>query len=428
MKQVKGEEEEEGEQLNSTISFSSILSSSSHLISSILLPYQLITWSHPIQSTYLLFIHTFLSIYNSTTTLSSSFNLIILAIINSSIIVKLFHHHHHHLQQHHQQQHDINQSLQAIQDLIHQFNTLSNILSQPDHLFHRAIISPSSSNPYRLCLSCILTLQFVHHLEPSYQHRFYFLIRTIFITWHSPWLCRLRSSLFSLLATNPSDEKLSDPKNSKDLVENSFLIRFTLIEHQRWRQDSGWSSKLATDDHVYVPSTWTDSLNREARPPGMFKLPGPYESDHYSNHPSKIARNRVRRRVVKWEWLDSDWSILKPKMTTAHRVDRPHPHSHPAVNPQTPASESTNSRKSQDPIDSPSFALDDHHDLDRFDLLRLDGSDSPWKVDSHGWTYGNNRWEDFDRFGRFDKFTRKRAWIRRANRMMISTIIPVTHP
>ncbi|MBW0467189.1 hypothetical protein O181_006904 [Austropuccinia psidii MF-1] len=191
----------------------------------------------------------------------------------------------------------------------------------------------------------------------------------------------------SFFHSNLEQAKKADSKREKETLENdqndiNIEFQFTLIENQRWHQNHDWGSDLLNSDPVF---NWTDLLNRKSLAPDKFKLPSTQIMDFAPpdrlvnlSHNSQMNKKKV---CVEWDWVDTDWAIVTQ----------------------------ANSKV----LDGRVFdAKDKNFNVNQ---INLNQTTQAWDVDSNGWMYGNYKWEDFSKEINFKKFTRKRAWTRRAN-------------
>ncbi|CAH7676286.1 integral peroxisomal membrane peroxin-domain-containing protein [Phakopsora pachyrhizi] len=233
-------------------------------------------------------------------------------------------------------------------------------------------------------------------------------------------------------------EELSGDNGLKQLE-----FRFTIYENQRWWMGLDWTSTLLPHER----QNWTDHLNRPVPSPSKFNLPAVFNIwDPIKNC----------QRKVEWQWVDSSWQICKahPGIDSTGQKDSVKPVSD-KLRHRIRARHSNRSNKAQheDSFGSSSASqpgsprVDGHpigesaeqhidskellggstmdlymDDLSQtfsssgFDLATLDGWDinSAWDVDSQGWQYGDNHWEKLSRKAGIGRYTRRRAWFRRA--------------
>ncbi|WAR55528.1 hypothetical protein PtB15_6B269 [Puccinia triticina] len=230
-----------------------------------------------------------------------------------------------------------------------------------------------------------------------------------------------------------------------DTQEIEFCL--TIFENQRWWMGLDWTPNLLPHERA----NWTDSENQPVSPPGTFKLPGPRE---YEGVEGGVA---VRRRV-EWQWVDSEWRMVDPQTAQDFVIDAdPAPgggHSPSLAAPLPDTAEASTSASNPTPPQSPALSLrrarnrsaSSHIDspgtsstLDAeivLECLRNAGlgaglvsgpapSTSPaWEVDANGWQYGDNHWEKMSKKSGIGRYTRRRAWTRKAR--LLSTPSPET--
>ncbi|OAV96987.1 hypothetical protein PTTG_00086 [Puccinia triticina 1-1 BBBD Race 1] len=260
-------------------------------------------------------------------------------------------------------------------------------------------------------------------------------------------LASISTSLSNLLSIR--NDAHSDGDSSLDQTQEiEFCL--TIFENQRWWMGLDWTPNLLPHERA----NWTDSENQPVSPPGTFKLPGPRE---YEGVEGGVA---VRRRV-EWQWVDSEWRMVDPQTAQDFVIDAdPAPgggHSPSLAAPLPDTAEASTSASNPTPPQSPALSLrrarnrsaSSHIDspgtsstLDAeivLECLRNAGlgaglvsgpapSTSPaWEVDANGWQYGDNHWEKMSKKSGIGRYTRRRAWTRKA-RLLSATIGPAPAP
>lgn len=236
-----------------------------------------------------------------------------------------------------------------------------------------------------------------------------------------------------------------DEKAAQNITRHEDVIyQFTVFENQRWWVGLDWTAALLPQER---PS-WSDESNNPVLPPSSFSLP-PARMTLKPTPTSSNPKSHVRR-LVKWQWIDPEWSVAGRDgipVLAAGRSNGTDPSLSPPGSP-TPSSKSGGSRRlsslsgtlfSQSSA-STSFSLsnveddssstttevapssssdpkllDNHRrqsssaasDVLPADLTLLD-------VDAEGWQYGDNGWEKMSRKAGMGRYTRRRRWIRRA--------------
>ncbi|MBW0473131.1 hypothetical protein O181_012846 [Austropuccinia psidii MF-1] len=198
---------------------------------------------------------------------------------------------------------------------------------------------------------------------------------------------------------------------------------FTIFENQRWWMGLDWSSTLLPNERP----NWSDYLNRPVSAPNTFKLPSPTLTPD--------SRQKIQRRV-EWKWLDPSWKILQAQLSlhpsegssfSAPRSEK----SFAATNDGDANKSSPHLMGSTDPdfsrIDHLSGSSTGSLDLEseiihesigvlgpEMGVVKGHELTIPWDVDSNGWQYGDNHWEKLSKKASMGRFTRRRAWTRRA--------------
>ncbi|GAA5860516.1 hypothetical protein JCM1840_000283 [Sporobolomyces johnsonii] len=213
-------------------------------------------------------------------------------------------------------------------------------------------------------------------------------------------------------------------------------IQFTVFENQRWWVGLDWTHALLPGERA----SWTDPSSNPSNPPSSFLLPPPQIV--YIPSPTPTDPNSRLKKTTEWRWLDPEWRVLRnsipsvalpalgspaaenPTATSAAAAGRTSPPASPSPGrggggggSSTPASSllrSTSPSSRSPPPSSPSPAapspfapaslvLDPHSTLF-----------ATWTVDAEGWQYGDNHFEKMGPRGGLGKYTRRRAWVRRA--------------
>ncbi|GJN89338.1 hypothetical protein Rhopal_002318-T1 [Rhodotorula paludigena] len=215
----------------------------------------------------------------------------------------------------------------------------------------------------------------------------------------------------------------------------------------------------------------TDSENNPANPPASFALPP--ASVAYIPSPTKSDPHSRLKKTTEWRWLDPEWHVLRsalPSVTLpvgsgsggggapvapdgtaggAAAGAGSAPASNSAANPPSPtfartfgalASQASNALSSHSSSPAPSSpppapsapssllssaaALTGSHSgvptasPSYTSASELSYADSPlfaaWQVDDEGWQYGDNHFEKMGPRGGLGRYTRRRAWVRRA--------------
>ncbi|BGP39975.1 hypothetical protein JCM10450v2_003955 [Rhodotorula kratochvilovae] len=209
-------------------------------------------------------------------------------------------------------------------------------------------------------------------------------------------------------------------------------VQFTVFENQRWWVGLDWTHALLPGERA----SWTDPDNNPANPPASFVLPPP--SVAYVPSPTKADPHSRLKKTTEWRWLDPEWHVLRSAVPS---VTLPVGTAPATVSPDGSSATATGAVTASPP--SPTFS----RTLTQFaasvspstsPLLSTAGgapasptfvsagsasgdfayADSPlfaqWSVDDEGWQYGDNHFEKMGPRGGLGKYTRRRAWVRRA--------------
>ncbi|GAA5989645.1 hypothetical protein JCM10908_000569 [Rhodotorula pacifica] len=234
-----------------------------------------------------------------------------------------------------------------------------------------------------------------------------------------------------------------------DLEESSgedVEVQFTVFENQRWWVGLDWTQALLPGERA----SWTDADSNPANPPAAFVLPQP--SVTYVPSPTKADPNSRLKKTTEWRWIEPEWHVLRSSASTvvlpvgvpgspnptAETASASGQAGSSAASPPSPtiprilgvsvpslagATSSSSSSGSQPPMSAfsalasslsptsnptyttPASAGLAWHESNLF---------SNWQVDDEGWQYGDNHFEKMGPRGGLGKYTRRRAWVRRA--------------
>ncbi|GAA6021446.1 hypothetical protein JCM10207_004738 [Rhodosporidiobolus poonsookiae] len=218
-------------------------------------------------------------------------------------------------------------------------------------------------------------------------------------------------------------------------------VQFTVFENQRWWVGLDWTAALLPGERA----SWTDPANNPANPPASFVLPPPSVS--YVPSPTKSDPNSRLKKTTEWRWLDPEWHVLRSAIpTVALPVTSPSagpagsppstPGDAPAASSDAPAAAPPAQPNPASPTISriaaaagvnlpPSLAAaaENHAPTQNptftspSSLIAWDEASplfAQWAVDDEGWQYGDNHFEKMGPRGGLGKYTRRRAWVRRA--------------
>ncbi|KAK4702722.1 ATP-dependent RNA helicase DDX5/DBP2, partial [Phenoliferia sp. Uapishka_3] len=138
-------------------------------------------------------------------------------------------------------------------------------------------------------------------------------------------------------------------------------------------------------------------------PPASFTLPPP--SITYTPSPTRSDPSSRIKLTTEWKWLDPEWKVQRS--TTTPRFN-----SSPLL-PQAPSLTPSSSSKALSPSSSSNQTTQPQSLL----IPAVDADEAifkDWVVDEEGWQYGDNHFEKMGPKGGLGKYTRRKAWIRRA--------------
>lgn len=276
----------------------------------------------------------------------------------------------------------------------------------------------------------------LHQLDPSLQniqptHSFYSTLsylRTLF-KFYSP----------NLFPPQKTDSNRKSEDSSYSLADPSQDIEFclTIFENQRWWMGLDWTSNLLPHERP----NWADSINHPVPTPANIILP--------SSKSFKDVNQNLQRKV-EWKWIDSDWKIIEAHTSTNQSKEEDNLNqdderlkcsspviTHPVadkpagstLNHTPPSSPNASFRRHQNRSSAShsgsSACLSACLDSEIIDeSLRNSGLSAsivgahdptkPWDVDANGWQYGDNHWEKMSSKSGIGKYTRRRAWARKA--------------
>jgi len=242
-------------------------------------------------------------------------------------------------------------------------------------------------------------------------------------------------------------QELEEEEAAAEESEEDVEVQFTVFENQRWWVGLDWTHALLPGEraswYVVVNSlslflftfdeadrflgNRTDPSSNPSNPPSSFTLPSPQIT--YIPSPTPSDSLSKLRKVTSWKWLDSEWRVLREPLplvslpTISSSSSSPLPPSPPLAPSSSPVTTSSKlfsslpsppssllpSSSSSSPItpasfSSPSSLISDSHS-------RIF---EHWAVDQEGWQYGDNHFEKMGPKGGLGRYTRRRAWVRRA--------------
>ncbi|PLW18904.1 hypothetical protein PCASD_22040 [Puccinia coronata f. sp. avenae] len=254
-----------------------------------------------------------------------------------------------------------------------------------------------------------------------------------------------RATLSTLLSLKKNLNRVDSHAKSATgfLIDPAQDIEFclTIFENQRWWMGLDWTPNLLPHERP----NWSDSLNHPVPSPTSLQLPAPIVFQH---------ETQKTQRRVEWSWIDPEWKIIDPAQVSMLKdehlsliqnstkrpdaaSERPPTTDSPAeksphANPTPPHSPELTQRRPRDRSASTGNNFLDSEIVT--ESLRSSGlsagvvtAQSPssatgWEVDANGWQYGDNHWEKMSKKSGIGRYTRRRAWTRKAR--MVSYILP----
>ncbi|KDN53232.1 hypothetical protein K437DRAFT_265892 [Tilletiaria anomala UBC 951] len=216
--------------------------------------------------------------------------------------------------------------------------------------------------------------------------------------------------------TNGAEKKI---ERHEDVV-----YQFSIFENQRWWVGLDWTAALLPQER---PS-WADEQNNPVSPPPSFSLPPAKLT--LTPTPTTANPRAHTRRLVKWQWIDPEWTVAGAGfITAAEGIASPNSASlsasltsnwseslrgrfgrsggaGPAGSPPTSPTKAANAGSSAQTLDALStFTGSAGEDGSGADTLN---------VDPDGWQYGDNAWDKMSKKAGLGRYTRRRRWVRRA--------------
>ncbi|GAA6022258.1 hypothetical protein JCM11491_001684 [Sporobolomyces phaffii] len=242
-------------------------------------------------------------------------------------------------------------------------------------------------------------------------------------------------------------EQEEEGGEEEEEAEEDVVVQFTTFENQRWWVGLDWTHALLPGERA----SWTDPSSNPSNPPASFSLPPP-QVTYFAAPTATDPRARVKKTTA-WRWLDPEWRVLRESVPSVAL---------PAVSPPallanatTPTTTTTTTSLSDSPpsptttttTTSSSSSIFSSLPSPPANLLSSSSSSSSaaaaaalgaptpptafaspaqliadptsrmfaqWQVDTEGWQYGDNHFEKMGPRGGLGKYTRRRAWVRRA--------------
>ncbi|SGY15143.1 BQ5605_C013g07265 [Microbotryum silenes-dioicae] len=217
-----------------------------------------------------------------------------------------------------------------------------------------------------------------------------------------------------------------DPVGSEEDVQ----VQFTIFENQRWWVGLDWTHALLPGERA----SWTDVALHPAIPPVSFVLPP--GSVTYTSSPTRSDPTSRLKRTTEWKWLDTEWRVMRSSSAQANAISSSAAATNADGSIIANASSATNAHMPRSPslsaalqsyISSTTKPEADHpsttgegatgeDDTPLFPALVEDYFfENNYHVDNNGWAYSDNSWEHASAKGGLGKYTRRRAWVRRAH-------------
>ncbi|GAA5910718.1 hypothetical protein JCM6882_002060 [Rhodosporidiobolus microsporus] len=243
----------------------------------------------------------------------------------------------------------------------------------------------------------------------------------------------------AVVAAEDEAEMLADVEETEE--GEDVQVQFTVFENQRWWVGLDWTHALLPGERA----SWTDPANNPANPPSSFTLPPP--SIAYIPSPTRADPHSRLKKTTEWRWLDPEWKVLRSAIPTvtlpitsptsgappspSTEDGAPSTAASSAVPPQQHPASPTISRiaaaagvqippslaSSLSSTPSDGAPANPSYTSPSSTLVGWDENSSlfaAWTVDDEGWQYGDNHFEKMGPRGGLGKYTRRRAWVRRA--------------
>lgn len=160
-------------------------------------------------------------------------------------------------------------------------------------------------------------------------------------------------------------------------------------------------------------------MNQPSLPPSSFALPAPHVTYEVLDPKTAKKTGKTRRKKIQeWRWVDKEWSVQLSVPASGSS----------SASPAASRAAKGDLKASEEGIKSPTVAGEVHETIgtnkvsikapsaisaiagqrEEVDLFR------DYVVDSEGWMYGDNHFEKMSAKGGLGKYTRRRAWVRKA--------------
>ncbi|GAA99331.1 uncharacterized protein L969DRAFT_48177 [Mixia osmundae IAM 14324] len=222
-------------------------------------------------------------------------------------------------------------------------------------------------------------------------------------------------------------EKLADSTgaSSADKTKSDVHFLFTIYENQRWWVGLDWTHALLPNER---PS-WSDAHDAAVSPPASFMLPAPTVS--YVASPTRQDPESHLKHTVEWKWLDPEWTIKAASKHAASSSVESAPSSgwrsvlrrgsDAKAGQQDSAASTLKAAIPGKASDPDSIKKNDEADKDAEEAAHqhpigahVEDHQAHWDVDHQGWQYGDNAWAKLSSDAGMGRYTRRRAWVRRA--------------
>lgn len=200
-----------------------------------------------------------------------------------------------------------------------------------------------------------------------------------------------------IFASKGSGETIAGGKGGQITRHEDVVYQFTILENQRWWMGLDWTAALLPQER---PS-WADESNNPVSPPSSFSLPAPKVTMKLSDG----SRNRYVKRMVRWQWIDPEWTVAGRDVISGSLPAAAGSTSGGFFNRRASTTSAVSAMSDSTTGDGRGGAASSN------ELL----SDPSWlDVDAEGWQYGDNGWDKMSKKAGLGRYTRRRRWVRRA--------------
>ncbi|GAA5960728.1 hypothetical protein JCM3765_007307 [Sporobolomyces pararoseus] len=226
------------------------------------------------------------------------------------------------------------------------------------------------------------------------------------------------------------EDLLAEVEEEEESEGEDVEVQFTVFENQRWWVGLDWTHALLPGERA----SWTDPSSNPSNPPSSFNLPQPQIT--YIPSPTSTDPLSRLKKTTSWRWIDPEWKVLRQSLPFVTLPVSPAlPPTSAGESPPSPTITTTTTNNSSSSsifssLPSPpanllsnslsSSSVLPHSSPTSFSSPASLISDphskmfENWSVDGEGWQYGDNHFEKMGPKGGLGKYTRRRAWVRRA--------------